>query len=61
MLKLPHKWHSPADAVVVTVDAAEAELIVTVAIVAYFALKGAVVVGVARLTVARPESVVVAL
>ena len=44
-----------------TVDAAEAELIVTVAIVAYFALKGAVVVGVARLTVARPEDVVVAL
>ena len=44
-----------------TVDAAEAELIVTVAIVADDALKGAVVVGVARLTVARPEDVVVAL
>ena len=44
-----------------TVDAAEAELIVTVARVADDALIATVVVGVACMTVARPEDVVVAL
>ena len=44
-----------------TVDAAQTELIVTVARVAGDALIGAVVVGVACMTAARPEDVVVAL
>ena len=44
-----------------TVDAAQTELVVTVARVADDALISAVVVGVASMTAARPENVVVAL